>query len=138
MSDIFQALKRIAPKLNELPEDPNARVSFEMMSGGLVWSDELPAWDQMEPGESHCLRAIWRFRSSLILGCPAEKYRPYWEEAQQLFPNWPGFHLQRRDSQWRQFLTEASEKSSQEWEEADRKYRESRQPEQEPQRLPAT
>jgi hypothetical protein len=123
MNEAFQALKKIAPKLNQLQEHLDARVSYELMSGGLVWSDELPPWEQLEPGESHCLRAIWRFRSSLILGCPVEKFRPHWEEAQRLFPKWPGFNPVRQDEQWRTYLVEAEEKSLRDWEELDRKYR---------------
>jgi hypothetical protein len=110
MSDRFQALRQIAPKLNRLSEDPSARVGYELMSGGLIWSDELPPFGQVEPGETSCLRPIWRFRSSLIMGAPVEKFRPAWEEAQKLFPLWPGFLPQRQQASWREMFVEQRDK----------------------------
>ncbi len=122
----FEALDKIAPKLNQLREDPNARVHYELMSGGLVWSDELPSWDQLETGESHCLRAVWRFRSSLIMGTPEEKHRASWERAQEVFPDWPGFLPQRRSAIWRETFMEQRTKLLAEWEDLDRRFENSR------------
>src|SRR5687767_10836629 len=96
MSDRNERLAKIAPKLGCLKEDPNARVNYELMSDSLVWSDELPPPDQYEAHEVWCLRGVWRFRTTLMLGAPEERFRPSWEEAQRLFPNWPGFLPQRR------------------------------------------
>src|SRR5437667_3567800 len=110
MSDRYERLKKIAPKLNQLKEDPQARVNYELMSDGLVWSDELPPWDELESGESHCLRAVWKFRSSLIMGSPEEKFRPAWDYAKELFPNWPGFLPQRQLAVWREFYLERQTK----------------------------
>jgi hypothetical protein len=97
MSDIFERLKKLAPKLNLLREDPNARVHYELMSGGLVWSDELPPWDELESGESHCMRAIWRFRSSLIEDKPDERFRIKWScfPIGQFFGGATGYEMER-------------------------------------------
>ncbi len=126
MSDRFQALRQIAPKLNQLQEDGSARVHYELMSHGLVWTDELPPLDQVEPGECTCLRAIWRFRSSLIMGEPEEKFRPAWEEAQKLFPHWPGFLPQRQQMSWQVMFVEQSEKLMADWEALNDRYEQRR------------
>jgi len=126
MADANEAIERIAPKLNQLQKDPNARVHYELMSGGLVWSDELPPWDELEPGDSNCLRGIWRFRSSLILGIPEEKHRRRWEQGQKLFPNWPGFLPERQSSSWRQQVIEQGAKLLADWEALDERYRRQR------------
>lgn len=122
MNNLFQALHQIAPKLNQLQEDPHARVRHEWMSGGLVWSDELPPWESLEPCECHCLRPIWRYRSSLIMGSPEEQYRPVWEQAQLLFPQWPGFLPHRQQPIWRDFFIEQEAKVCRDWEAIDTKY----------------
>jgi len=126
MSDEFQELHDIAPKLNQLTADPDARVYFEWMSGGLVWSDELPPIKERVPGESQCLRGIWRYRSSLIMGNPAEKCRPWWEKAQELFPNWPGFLPERRSESWRHVFVEKEAKALADWEALDAKFEQQR------------
>jgi hypothetical protein len=126
MSDRFEALRQIAPKLNQLHEDPRARVHYELMSDSLVWSDELPPLDQVEPSECMCLRGIWRFRSSLIMGSSEEKFRPAWEEAQKLFPHWPGFLLPRRQMSWRETFIEQRDKLMTNWEGLDARYEQSK------------
>jgi hypothetical protein len=100
MSDALEKLRKIAPKLNRLCEDPSARVSYELMSDGLIWSDELPPWEELDHDESTCLRGIWHYRASLIVGVPVEKYRTFWEEGQKLFPQWPGYLPWRRSNSW--------------------------------------
>jgi hypothetical protein len=66
-----------------------------------------------------------------------EKFRAYWEKAQQLFPNWPGFSPRRRDSQWQQFYTEAGERADRQWEEIDERFRASQSRAKESEKLPA-
>lgn len=122
MNDRFQALRNIAPKLDRLREDPNARVNYELMSDGLVWIDELPPIDELEPTECNCLRGVWRFRASLIMGSPEEKFRPAWEAAQKLFSNWPGFLRQRQLTSWREFFMERSAKLNADWEALDARF----------------
>ncbi len=126
MSDRFAALRHIAPKLNQIQEDPRARVHYELMSDSLVWSDELPPLDQVEPGECICLRGIWRFRSSLIMGAHEEKFRPAWEEAQKLFPFWPGFLLARQQARWREIFIEQRAKLNDGWDSLDARFEQSK------------
>ncbi|GEM_PF-3458491 len=123
MSSRFERLQKIAPQLDRLREDPNARVHYELMSDSLVWSDELPPLDEFQASDSSVLRGVWRYRTSLIMGVPEEKCRPAWEEAQKLFPNWPGFLPQRQLPSWREFFIERQAKLSDHWEELDARYR---------------
>jgi hypothetical protein len=122
VSERFQGLMKIAHKLNQLREDANARVHYELMSDGLVWSDELPPWSELETGESHCLRAVWRFRTSLIEEKPDERYRANWEKAQELFPQWPGFLPERHLPKWRELFREQRDKLVTAWEDLDAKF----------------
>lgn len=123
MSSRFERLQRIAPQLDRLREDPNARVHYELMSDSLVWSDELPPLDEFQASDSSILRGVWRYRTSLIMGVPEEKCRSAWEEAQKLFPNWPGFLPQRRLSTLRGFFEERRAKLINCFEELDERYR---------------
>lgn len=93
MSERLQELRALAPVLNQLSADPHARVHYELMSDALIWSDELPP-DQ----ECPCLRGVFRYRTTLMLGKPEEKYREGWEILQRLCPRWPGFLPSRRES----------------------------------------
>ena len=124
MTELFQALAKIAPKLAALREDPDARMHYEWMSGALVWSDELPPVEQLEPRESHCLRGVWRYRTSLILGKPEEKFRAGWEHLRALCPNWPGFadDRQRPDPVRVKCYEERSAKALADWEALDAKF----------------
>ncbi len=42
MSEKFDNLRKLAPILNGLQFDPNARLNYELMSDSLMWSDEFP------------------------------------------------------------------------------------------------
>lgn len=81
----------LAPLLNKLQADPNARVNYELMSGALIWSDEFPALSEINGLDTNCLRGVFRFRTTLMLGKPEERYRTGWEALQTLCPNWPAF-----------------------------------------------
>jgi hypothetical protein len=93
----YQAL---APILDGLKKAADARLHYDLFADAIVWSDELPApEDRLAIGMiAPQLRGIWRFRTSLILGQPVEKFRSAWEEALKCFPNWPGFDPKRRDA----------------------------------------
>src|SRR4051794_10498696 len=90
------ALVELAPFLRGLTSSPTATVSFELLSGGLLWSDEFPgdpAWYGVENWD--IIRFVLNYRTSLILGEPAAGGREIWEEARRLFPDWPGFAPER-------------------------------------------
>jgi hypothetical protein len=116
--------QKLARYLDKLKAEPDARVSYDLFAGALVWSDELPA-----PG-SYCreefsaaeLRGIWNYRSSLILSNPKDKFRAAWEAAQQCFPHWPGFDPKRRDVCWAETLKTLESKAMKEWTELEGRF----------------
>jgi hypothetical protein len=74
--------------MDGLARDPNARLSYDLLSGGLIWSDEVPN----EPiGDMLMFRYLLKWRTDIIL----EKVHPdvwqYWSAAKSAFPKWPGF-----------------------------------------------
>jgi hypothetical protein len=82
-----------------MPFDPAARGRFDMMSGGLIWSDEFPrpgstAW----PAVSHkwIYRFLLAYRASVTLGKERAELRPVWEQVARHAPNWPGLRADRR------------------------------------------
>jgi hypothetical protein len=126
-------LDLLAALLEKLPPDPQARMRYVLFAGGLVWSDETPAWDfdglaadQFPPGHGH-FRALLNFRSSLILDEPAERFRGLWERALSLCPNWPGFLASRRDPALAETCRARSAASIRSWEEIDVRYEQQRQ-----------
>lgn len=71
--------------------DPTAIVQYEMMSDGLMWSDELPALEALDFRDIAFLRVLWNHRARLVCGEPCERYREVWEQAKLAFPTWMGF-----------------------------------------------
>jgi hypothetical protein len=85
--------------LDRMPFDPMARGRFELMSGGLIWSDEFPP-----PGsaEGELVRAQWVYRyliasrRALTLAEDRVAFLPVWEQVVRGAPNWPGLRPERR------------------------------------------
>lgn len=81
----------IAKQMNSLPKSSEATVSYDLLADGLWWSDErIP-----HSGSSDSLRVLLRYRTSLIIGEPEDRYLTFWSAAKQAFPNWPGFDPER-------------------------------------------
>src|SRR4051812_20978456 len=87
--DPVQTLTAYAERLNAIGS-PGwwPKVSYEIMSGALIWSDEknrdLPVeviW---------ALRYIVAYRTSLMLNKPREELKPMWDLGLSLFPKWVG------------------------------------------------
>ena len=91
----FEQLRAIAGRMRELKPAAGASVFYELMSDALVWDDEIPDLAAGDVGEFHCLRFVFRYRTTLLVGQPDERYRRFWEEAARLFPYWPGFDPRR-------------------------------------------
>ena len=85
----------------------------------------MPPWDErvweveVESIDCAALRGVWRYRSSLITGEPAEKHRVNREETQRLFPNWPGFLPERRDPSWNELFLAGKKKLEEDMERLD-------------------
>jgi hypothetical protein len=90
------ALAEIAPFLRDLTSSLTATVAFEIMSGGLLWSDEFPEDRAFFRVKNWAIiRFVLNYRTSLILGEPAAGGREIWDEAKRQFPDWPGFVPER-------------------------------------------
>jgi hypothetical protein len=93
--------------LDRLQFDPAARASYDLMSGGLRWPDELPRpdtkdWDDIEPGDAY--RYLLAYRAAITLGEDRPDYRPVWEQVVQFAANWPGLREERRGPKARRRL----------------------------------
>lgn len=88
-------LAAIAPVLNRLEALSDATVCYDLFADALIWSDELPPFDEIEPPRVWCLRPVFHFRTRLILAQASDLYREYWLDAHRLFPSWPGLHSER-------------------------------------------
>ncbi|HEY5316070.1 MAG TPA: hypothetical protein VIK18_26315 [Pirellulales bacterium] len=90
---LIAMLSTIAGAMNSLTKAPDAVIHYDMLAGALWWSDERPASGQI--GNSDCLRVVFRYRTSVIIGEPESQYLPYWLAAENEFPKWPGFAVER-------------------------------------------
>jgi hypothetical protein len=85
--------------LDRMPFDPMARGRFELMSGGLIWSDEFPPSGS---SEGELVRAQWvyryliAYRRALTLVEDRVAFLPIWEQVVRGAPNWPGLRPERR------------------------------------------
>jgi hypothetical protein len=84
--------------LDRMPFDAAARGRFELMSGGLVWSDEFPRfgsseWELVSP--QWVYRYLIAYRRSLTLGEERSAFRAVWEQVARHAPNWPGLRPER-------------------------------------------
>jgi hypothetical protein len=91
--DLLQSLQVIAPQMNVLRRRWLARLHYDAIADALWWSDERPKLTHLR--DHWCLRLLFRYRTSLILGEPDLNCEPAWLEATRSFPNWPGFHPSR-------------------------------------------
>ena len=99
--DTQDKLNALAPQLNQLPLVQAVDCFYEVLSGGLLWKDEIPDLTGYPPGTFEALRGVIRYRTTLILGEPDQQYQELWSEAQRLFPKWPGFIDARRSVELR-------------------------------------
>jgi hypothetical protein len=91
-----------ARALESLRFDPNARRSYELLSGGFVWTDETcdGVWHAPDAGDEqwYVLRYLWGYRASLIRGAPDERLRSTWDAMVANYPDWPGLRPERRST----------------------------------------
>jgi hypothetical protein len=91
----ISAFRRIAGRLNVCKADPKAECFFELLSGGLIWTDERPSFE-MDVEELGALRILWNYRTSLLVGKPRTEFQDVWDTAIALAPHWPGFLAERQ------------------------------------------
>lgn len=111
---ILTKLRVLAPTLNQLALVQDAECFYEILSGGLVWVDEIPDLSTLPAGTLEGLRGVIRYRTTLILGEPDQQYHEYWSEARKLFPNWPGFVAARQSIELRPRCVELKSKAAEE------------------------
>lgn len=92
--EFLRTLVRYKDDLNRLiAADRDVEVFFDIMSGGLVWTDETP--ENMPVRARWCLRPLFGYRTALIIGEEQEENSDYWNSCQAIFPNWIGFSKER-------------------------------------------
>jgi hypothetical protein len=89
---MFHDLSRIAPFMEALEKSADAGMFYDLFSGSIVWTDELP---KSAPVSLDCLRFILRYRTALLVGEPEPSLELFWQEARRRFPNWIGFSVER-------------------------------------------
>ncbi len=91
--DLIDHLDCLIPHLKLLSKNELAEPFFDTMSGGFVWSDEkIKGLEKYEMG---CLRAIFRYRTSIIIGEPDQRFEEIWEKLKVGLPEWIGFDPER-------------------------------------------
>ena len=79
----------LAGKLDRLKPSPDAKPFYDLLAGALIWTDEILDPAELPIGILECLRPVFHYRTTVILGTPKQDYHQYWTEAQRLCPNWP-------------------------------------------------
>ena len=86
-------LDSLISKLRTLDRDKSAEITYDIMCGALIWSDEKVI--DLTAGEMGCLRALFRFRTSIITDEPDERFRELWDKLRAKYPDWIGFDPSR-------------------------------------------
>lgn len=109
--------------LREARWSPDAKRSFEIMSGGFHWSDECLSDVARICVESDnwSFRYVMGYRASLIRSTPRHELREPWDQLSIECPNWPGFRTERCDPSLAQELDRESKKASDDLDELDRR-----------------
>lgn len=82
--------------LKDCVYDPNAVRRYDLMRGGFVWSDEMPANTFKEKVQGILLLAkVIAYRASLTLGEPRQEFESEWNDLKETIPAWPGFREER-------------------------------------------
>lgn len=75
--------------------DPLASISYDVLAGAVIWSDETNATIPVEVVWE--LRILRHYRTHLMLN-DLEPSHSVWEECVALFPDWVGFLPERRQA----------------------------------------
>jgi hypothetical protein len=92
IESLFHDLSKIAKSMEALHAKPDAKVFYDIFSGALYWTDEMPKGGDVS---SECLRFVLKYRTGLIVQEPEASFELFWQEAKRRFPNWIGFSSER-------------------------------------------
>lgn len=92
----FEAVARCLRKVT-VP-DSDATVAYDMMSDGLIWSDERAGMLRVPFEHLGIVRCLLNYRASLISRQPREEFAGVWERGSEAFPYWIGFLPERCES----------------------------------------
>jgi len=92
--DFATQIDSLVPILASLDCKPNAEVAYDAMCDALVWEDEK-LFKGLTVDQLGCLRAIFNYRTSLILDRPNEAFAGLWQTLLRKCPNWIGFDQTR-------------------------------------------
>jgi len=100
-SDIIKEIKK-------LTYDPNASCCYEMMSGGLVWSDEINKnlMEKLLRDDNSNFTFLFGYRTSVIREKESEGFRLIYETMTKHFPDWPGLRKERWNPKLKALLVE--------------------------------
>lgn len=75
----------------------DATASYDIMAGGLIWSDEIPQREECDDylKVALYLRPIIAYRASLTLGNERIEFKKHWLKLNEAIPYWPGFKPER-------------------------------------------
>jgi hypothetical protein len=93
--DWFQQYVHIATEMNDVHALPGAEPGYDVLTDAIIWSDEYPSNVAGRMVDFDCLKLLFRYRTSILTGHPDETFRPYWDRAMELFPQWAGFASSR-------------------------------------------
>ena len=86
---------RIAAEMDRIRALAGAEIGYDVLSDAITWSDEYPSDLAGRLEEFDCIKILLRYRTSVLMGDPDESFKPYWDRAMELFPNWAGFRPSR-------------------------------------------
>ena len=87
--EFIDYMEALIPRLQSLKKDEGATPFFDCLSGAFVWSDERIFG--LNTNEMGCLRAIFRYRTNLIVREQDLRFELLWNQLKQKCPAWIGF-----------------------------------------------
>jgi hypothetical protein len=91
----LEQLANIAVEMDSVRLHTDAKLQYHVITDAIVWSDEYPDKLVGRTEQFECLKLVLRYRTTLLLGDPDLTFKPYWDRARELFPNWAGFNPKR-------------------------------------------
>lgn len=88
-----ELLEPLIARFKTLHRDSNAVPFFDCMSGAFIWSDEKLRGLSVD--EMGCLRAIFRYRTNLIVQGDDKRFESLWADLKEKYPAWIGFSPDR-------------------------------------------